>query len=81
MVAICYSKWLSEHFGGDPLEYLNDPELLYSNDPYFIPYSLDKKNYDKILETVGGWNFSDDTGMIPDVKEYFLEEFMIGQKC
>lgn len=81
MVAICYSKWLSQHFGGDPLDYLSDSELLYNNDPYFLPYNSDKKTYDKILENIGGWNFSDDTGMIPDVKRYFLDEFMIGQKC
>ena len=76
MVGICYAKWLTEYFGGTPLEYLNDPKLLYNNDPYFIEYSCDSKTYNQILNIVG-WNFDDNTGMVPDVKEYFLEEFMI----
>lgn len=76
MVGICYAKWLAEYFGGNPIEYLNDPELLYNNDPYFIEYSRDKKTYDKILNIIS-WNFDNDMGMVPDVKEYFLEEFLI----
>jgi hypothetical protein len=76
MVGICYAKWLAEHFGGTPLEYLNDPTLLYNNDPYFIEYSCDPKTYNQILNIVG-WDFDDNEGMVPDVKGYFLEEFMI----
>ena len=77
MVGICYARWLSESFGGRPLEYLNDPELLYGNDPYFIPYENSIENYIRILDEVGGWEFDITSGMVPDVRRYFEEEFMI----
>jgi len=79
MVGICYAKWLAEYFGGNPVEYLNDPKLLYNNDPYFIEYSRDTKTYNQILNIIS-WNFDNNIGMVPDVKEYFLEEFMINDK-
>lgn len=77
MVGICYAKWLSDEFGGEPLDYLNDESLLYHNDPYFVIYEKDKETYDTILSIIGGWNFKSD-GMVPDVREYFDEEFIIG---
>ena len=76
MVGICYARWLSEEFGGRPVEYLDDPELLYGNDPYFVEYSRDPKTYHQILNEVG-WDFDESMGMCPDVKEYFKEEFML----
>ena len=79
MVGICYAKWLSDEFGEDPLVYLNEPNLLYDNDPYFVPYNQDKLTYDKVLEQIGGWNFNEFIGIVPDVKEYFLEEFLINE--
>jgi hypothetical protein len=79
MVGICYSRWLSEHFGGSPIEYLEDPDLLFGNDPYFVQYSADPETYHRILTSVGGWEFNETMGMVPDVKEYFVEEFMINE--
>lgn len=79
MVAICYAKMLSENFGGDPIEYLNDPDILYGNDPHFVTYNEDIKTYDKILESIGGWNFDKTKGMVPDVEKYFREEFLIDE--
>jgi hypothetical protein len=76
MVGICYARWLSEEFGGEPIDYLNEEDLLYGNDPYFVTYDKDKDTYDEILSKIGGWNFKFD-GMVSDVKEYFNEEFMI----
>lgn len=76
MVGICYARFLAEHFGGRPLEYLEDPELLYGNDPYFVEYSRDPKTYHQILIRVG-WDFDVTKGMVPDVYQYFKEEFMI----
>lgn len=76
MVAICYARWLEYYFGGDAYDYLDDPLLLYGNDPYFVEYSRDPKTYHQILENVT-WEFDEDVGMVPDVKKYFLEEFMI----
>lgn len=77
MVGICYAKWLSENFGDRPLVYLDDEDLLYHNDPYFVNYSKDVSNYIKILENIGGWDFDEQAGMVPDVKHYFKLEFMI----
>ena len=76
MVAICYARWLEEHFGGDRYDYLNDPELLHNNDPYFVEYSRHPRAYHEILESVT-WEFDEEAGLVPDVKKYFLEEFMI----
>lgn len=76
MVAICYARWLAENFGGIPLEYLEDSELLYNNDPYFVEYSRDPKTYHQILNVIS-WDFDESLGMIPDVKQYFNDEFMI----
>lgn len=76
MVGICYSKWLSEKFGGSPFEILDNPNLLYCNDPFFKPYSEDKETYDKILEKVT-WDFDKQKGMCPDVWCYFMDEFLI----
>lgn len=77
MVGICYAKWLSEIYGGDPLEYLNDPELLYNNDPYFKPYKDSSMTYDLILEKINGWNFNNAQGVVPQVRHYFDLEFML----
>jgi len=77
MVGICYSRWLSETFGGSPLEYLKDQSLLYNNDPYFLNYNLDPDTYDQILNAVGFWNFDETKGMVPEVKQYFIKEFML----
>lgn len=76
MVAICYSKWLNKHFGGDFFEYLNDANLLYGNDPFFKPYSEDKKTYDEILKKINFLSFDENEGIVLDVKKYFIEEFL-----
>lgn len=77
MVGICYARWLAEEWGGDPLTYLNDVDLLHGNDPYFVPYHKDSATYDAILSTIGGWSFDTQGGLVPDVREYFSEEFML----
>lgn len=77
MVGICYARWLSESYGGNPIEYLDEEDLLYRNDPYFKIYSLDKEVYDEILKKIGNWNFDQYIGMIPDVRSYFEKEFML----
>jgi hypothetical protein len=77
MVAICYAKWLSEEFGGNPVDYLNDIDLLFGNDPYFVIYDEDAVTYNQILDCIDGWKFDQTKGMVPDVRKYFIEEFMI----
>jgi hypothetical protein len=75
MVGICYARWLSVQFGGRPLEYLIDPELVYNNDPYFKPYNEDPQSYIQILEQIGGWDFNETLGVVPQVKKYYNLEF------
>lgn len=77
MVAICYARWLSEEFGNNPIDYLNDIDLLFGNDPYFITYDEDAITYNQILGYIGGWQFNETKGYVHDVKSYFLKEFMI----
>jgi hypothetical protein len=79
MVGICYAKWLADEFGGIPEDYLEDPELLYGNDPYFVEYSRAPKTYHAILNSIGGWNFNQSLGLVPDVYEYFKAEFMLNE--
>lgn len=79
MVAICYAKWLSQIYGGKELDYLNEDDLLYSNDPYFVPYDQDSQTYDKILNEIGGWFFDESKGIVPDVRQYFVKEFMLNE--
>jgi hypothetical protein len=79
MVGICYARWLSDEFGNTPDHYLNDPMLLYGNDPYFVEYCNASEIYNSILEKIGGWNFDQLSGLVPDVKEYFLKEFLIDE--
>lgn len=79
MVAICYSKWLSDDFGGTPLDYLNDDSLLHYNDPYYVPYYEDEETYNEILNNIGHWNFQN-IGIVPDVRYYYEKEFLIVHK-
>ena len=74
VVAILYAKWLHEEFSEDFITALDDPNLLYGNDPYFVTYSQDKENYIKIIAALPN---SMDGGMIPDIRNYFEKEFML----
>lgn len=74
-VAICYANWLTEDFGEYFYDVLDYNHLL-PDDPHFIPYSKGKEVYDSILKSL---DFDDAKGMVPDVYEYYKEEFMIEQ--
>ena len=76
VVGICYAKWLNYYFAEDFYESLNDQDLLFGNDPYFVPYEKDKDTYDAILNIVS-FDFDETLGIIPDIKKYFIEEFLI----
>jgi hypothetical protein len=73
-VAVLYALWLNEEFGENFLDSLDDPDLLYGNDPYFVPYSQDKQNYIKIIAALPQ---NKNQGMIPDIRGYFEREFML----
>ncbi len=78
VVAICYARWLNRYFAEDFYDALNDPDLLFSNDPFYVPYEEDKHTYNKILEVIG-FNFDETAGIVPDVKSYFMKEFNLAQ--
>ena len=75
MVGICYAKWLSEIYGGDPFEYLEEPDLLYGNDPYYVSYSTDPNTYHLVLNQIDSWEFDSNAGVVPQVRHYFDLEF------
>ena len=76
VVAICYAKWLEQDFDEDFYEVLDDPDLLFGNDPYFVPYSDDEGTYKAILEEI---HFDEHAGMVPDIYEYYKEEMLYGR--
>jgi len=76
VVGICYAKWLKQYFAEDFYESLNDSNLLFGNDPYFVSYEKDKDTYDTILKNIG-FDFDETLGIVPDIKKYFIEEFLI----
>ena len=78
VVAICYAKWLSKDFAEQFYNVLNDSELLYNNDPTFIPYEQSKEIYDSIIEKVG-LDFDETQGVIPDIRKYYQLECLLEQ--
>ena len=75
LVAMAYASWLVKDFNEDYYELLNDPDLLYGNDPYFKTYKEDPKIYDKLIELYG--TDIPMVNIIVDIKQYYLDEFMI----
>ena len=75
-VAICYASWIAKDFNEDFYELLDDKMLLAGNDPYFVPYSQSKQEYDEILKHIEINNIKM-SGMVPDVREYYEQEFAI----
>ena len=75
VVAICYAYWLGKDFKEPFFQALNDDELLFNNDPHFVPYWHDEETYDTILDKM---NFDQTKGMVPDIYEYYKEEMLYG---
>lgn len=74
-VAIIYAKTISDRTGEDFYELLKDPELLYNNDPYFVPYGSARDLYDRILDQLGGLDsISMEGGWAFKTREYCLME-------
>lgn len=82
MIAVQYAAWIQDHFGGELLELLDNPNLL-PDDPYFIPYSQSKIIYDKILSFVDKYgqdiNIPENLPYLQKTYEYFLQEFMLDE--
>jgi hypothetical protein len=70
-VAVCYAKWIERDYGDNFWDLLNDPALLYSNDPYFEIYNDKKQIYNPIISAFP----EDETqGMIPDIRDWYTKE-------
>ena len=74
MVAIIYAKMINEVYGDDFYETLNDPDLLYNQDDYFVPYFQAKDTYDQILLRLDGMGIWWKYGWAPKTVEYFYAE-------
>lgn len=76
LVAMVYARLISEFFGGEKLDHLNDVDLLFDSDPCFKTYDEDQECYNKIIEVIG-WDFDLNQGTCAHVVPYFMEEFLI----
>jgi hypothetical protein len=68
-VALVYAFQLAKDFGGLPVDYLKDPNLLL-DDIYFVPYDKDPDTYDIFLKDL----FWLTTPMSVKIKEYYNKE-------
>jgi hypothetical protein len=85
-VAIIYAAMLQRHFRVPLLSALNDPALLYDNDPFFVPYHLNPYVYDRTLPAITLQLLeivSDCLDNLPyqvqKTVEYFKKEFFLGK--
>jgi len=79
-VAITYAYLIEKEFSDKMLECLDDPELLFNNDPYFKKYSDDKKIYDEIISKFPFEILEKMEKCSEDYKktiEYFYKEFLL----
>lgn len=79
-VAIIFAKLIAKHFNEDFYELLNHEDLLYKNDPYFIPYHQARDIYDQIIAKFP-WDFLEDHTLgSPNFQktcDYFYKEFLL----
>lgn len=78
-VAIIYARLLEKYFEEQFWTVLDDPELLFSNDPYFVPYSMDRDVYDAVVGLIPQNIESITYAQVQTTISYFHEEFLIGK--
>lgn len=74
MVGIIYATMIHRVYKEDFYDVLDDPDLLCGQDDFFVPYSKDKENYDKIiarLDSMPNWL---EMGWAPTTVGYFYLE-------
>ncbi len=81
-VAIIYTTLLEKHFHEPFYTALNDPELLYGNDKFFVPYSEARLVYDTVIRRLpwfpsGYCGFNDSLSQVASTIDYFNKEFGI----
>lgn len=73
VVAIVYADYISQRWDENFFDLLDDPDLLYGNDPFFVRYSEDSRTYDILINEY--FKISDG-GIVADVFEWCRKEFM-----
>lgn len=74
MVAIIYATMINQVYGDDFYATLDDPDLLYGQDDFFVPYSEDRKTYDAIIDILRGFPNWMEGGWAPMTVGYFHME-------
>jgi len=75
-VALIYAQLLTEHFDVEFYTVLNDPDLLYGNDKFFVPYKKAKDVYDTVLTHIR-LDFDNPTPQVLATIDYFNKELFI----
>lgn len=79
-VGIIFAKLLEIHFQEKFYDSLDSEDLLFENDPYFVPYSADKNTYDDIIQSFPFElleNPKNGTDNFQKTCEYFMKEFLL----
>jgi hypothetical protein len=81
-VAIIYAKMLEKYFNEDFYAVLDDPDLLFGNDRYFVPYSGAKQVYAAAIQQLQHDRLFDSVELIslPQIQTtiaYFKQEFLL----
>lgn len=71
VVAIIFATMINKVYGDDFYETLDDPDLLYGQDDFFVPYRQDPEMYDRIIEALTAIPNWIEQGWAPKTVEYF----------
>ena len=76
-VAIIYATLLERYFGVPLMKSLEDPDLLFGNDQYFVPYEpiITRLIYDEILDEFPP--FDEEIPQVAATINYFKREFYL----
>ena len=76
-VAIMYARLLEQNFGQNFYTVLDDPELLYGNDQFFVPYSKARYVYDEVLKRIDLTQLNMSLSQVKSTVGFFRREFLI----
>lgn len=74
IVALIYATMIAKTYGVEMLEVLDDPDLLFGQDDFFVPYSANKEFYDKLIEALKDYPDWLESGWAPFTVNYFKLE-------
>lgn len=76
-VAIIYAQLLNKYFGEDFWNALDDPDLLFGNDRFFVPFSEDPQTYKEAFAQIDTDVENLPWSQVRTTISYFKEEFML----